>query len=459
MNYKNNILAAIDIGTTKIVTILGYINENKKLDVIGMAKCPSKGIRRGVILNINEAVDAIKATVEEVQKQAGFQIKQAFVGIAGQHIKSIRNRGYVNRDSYDTEITKADTERLLADMYKIPIELGEEIIHVIPQNYIVDSETGVKNPIGMFGKRLEANFHIVIGEIASARNIERCVNRVGIKVKQLILEPLASSEAVLSEDEKEAGVALIDIGGGTTDIAVFHDDIIRHTAVIPFGGNVITKDIMEGCSILNKYAEQLKIQFGSALGDLAQDDKVVTVPGINGREPKEISFKSLAYIIQSRMEEIIDAALFEIENSGCMEKLSAGIVITGGGSLLRNLPQLVKFRSGMDVRIGYPNERLGEDNTNEINHPMYSTSVGLLLKGHNLLHQSIPITKSRHEEELNDFVTNQTNSQQAGMHKNEWEYQSENNDKENDSKKGVGSFIKNFKDSISGFFDVRDTEM
>jgi len=311
----------------------------------------------------------------------------------------------------------------------------------------------------MFGKRLEANFHIVIGEIASARNIERCVDRVGIKVKQLILEPLASSEAVLSEDEKEAGVALIDIGGGTTDIAVFHDDIIRHTAVIPFGGNVISKDIMEGCSILSKYAEQLKIQFGSALGDLAQDDKVVTVPGINGREPKEISFKSLAYIIQSRMEEIIDAALFEIENSGCMEKLSAGIVITGGGSLLRHLPQLVKFRSGMDVRIGYPNERLGEDNTNEINHPMYSTSVGLLLKGHNLLHQSIPIAKSRHEEEMHDFVSNQSDTPQAGKHKNDWEYQPDNTDKENDPKKGVSSLIQNIKDSISGFFDVRDTEM
>jgi cell division protein FtsA len=259
--------------------------------------------------------------------------------------------------------------------------LGEEIIHVLPQNYIVDSETGVKNPVGMSGRRLEANFHIVIGQIASAKNIEKCINRVGLKVNQLILEPLASSSAVLTDDEKEAGVALVDIGGGTTDVAVFYDDSIRHTAVIPFGGNVVTKDIKEGCKILHRQAEALKTQFGSALGDLAPDDKVVTIPGINGREPKEISFKNLAYIIQMRMEEIIDAVMFEIENSGCMDKLSAGVVLTGGGALLKHLSQLVRFHTGMDVRIGYPIEYLACDPAAEINKPQYATSVGLLLRG------------------------------------------------------------------------------
>jgi cell division protein FtsA len=222
----------------------------------------------------------------------------------------------------------------------------------------------------------------VIGQIASAKNISKCIHRVGLNVEELILEPLASSEAVLTEDEKEAGVALVDIGGGTTDIAVFYDDTIRHTAVIPFGGNVVTKDIKEGCSILNRQAESLKIGFGSALGDLAQEDKIVTIPGISGRDPKEISFKSLAYIIQSRMEEIIDAAMFEIENSGVLDKLSAGIVFTGGGALLRHLPQLVKFRTGLDVRIGYPIEQLATESIEEVNQPMYSTSVGLLLKGY-----------------------------------------------------------------------------
>jgi len=457
MKYRNNILAAIDIGTTKIVTIIGYINENGRLDVIGMAKSPSKGVRRGLVLNIDEAVGAIRTTVDEVQKQVGFQIKQAFVGIAGQHIKSIRNRGYINRDSYDTEITLADTERLLADMYKIPIELGEEIIHVLPQNYIVDSETGVKNPVGMFGKRLEANFHIVIGDIASARNIERCVDRVGIKVRQMILEPLASSAAVLSDEEKEAGVALIDIGGGTTDIAVFYDEIIRHTAVIPFGGNVITKDIMEGCAILSKYAEQLKVQFGSALGDLAQDDKVVTVPGINGREPKEISFKSLAYIIQSRMEEIIDSALFELENSGCMDKLSAGIVLTGGGSLMRNLPQLVKFRSGMDVRIGYPNEKLGNDSTGEVNDPMYSTSVGLLLNGYDILTHSMSGEKSRQHEEVTEFVSDGEDNRKRKESKNE-KAERPDGDEETESPKKTGK-MRNIINGFIGFFDDNSTPM
>jgi cell division protein FtsA len=455
MKYRNNILAAIDIGTTKIVTIIGYLNENERLDVLGLAKSPSKGVRRGLVLNIDEAVSAIRSTVDEVQKQVGFQIKQTFVGIAGQHIKSIRNRGYINRDSYDTEITLADTERLLADMYKIPIELGEEIIHVLPQNYIVDSETGVKNPVGMFGKRLEANFHIVIGDIASARNIERCVNRVGIKVRQMILEPLASSAAVLSDEEKEAGVALIDIGGGTTDIAVFHDETIRHTAVIPFGGNVITKDIMEGCAILSKYAEQLKVQFGSALGDLAPDDKVVTVPGINGREPKEISFKSLAYIIQSRMEEIIDSALFELENSGCMDKLSAGIVLTGGGSLMRNLPQLVKFRSGMDVRIGYPNERLGNDSTGEVNDPMYSTSVGLLLKGYDILTHPVSGSRDRQEEEIPEFVSDGERERKGKESRSDKDEQSDKEKSTENPKKTMRNIINGF----MGFFDDNSTPM
>ena len=456
MKYPNNILAAIDIGTTKIVTIMGYINENGRLDIIGMAKSPSKGVRRGSVLNIDEAVGAIRSTVDEVQKQVGLQIKQAFVGIAGHHIKSIRNRGSIYRDSFDTEITKADTDRLLADMYKIPIEPGEEIIHVLPQNYIVDSETGVKNPVGMFGKRLEANFHIVIGEIASARNIVRCVDRVGIRVKQMILEPLASSAAVLSDEEKEAGVALIDIGGGTTDLAVFHDEIIRHTAVIPFGGNVITKDIMEGCSILSKYAEQLKIQFGSALGDMAQEDKVVTVPGINGRDPKEISFKSLAYIIQSRMEEIIDAALFELENSGCRDKLSAGIVLTGGGSLLQNLQQLVNYRSALDVRVGYPNERLGNDSSNEVNHPMYSTSVGLLLNGHDSMMRSMPSGNNKSGEEQHGFVSSNNS---ARMNTDEGKVVPDNtNDSPDGTNRWGSGLFENVRVALGKFFDVNDTE-
>jgi cell division protein FtsA len=381
MNKKEQYVAAIDIGTTKIVAIVGKKNENGKIEILGLSKALSKGVKRGVVLNIEETVNAIQTTVEDVQKRSGILFSEVFVGIAGQHIKSMKNRGYIMREAYDDEIKKEEVFKLIEDMHKIHIDIGEEIIHVIPQNFIVDNETGVKSPIGMCGRRLEANFHIVIGQVAAAKNIEKCIRKANLTVKDMILEPLASSDAVLTDDEKEAGVVLVDIGGGTTDVAVYYDNIIRHTAVIPFGGNVVTKDIKEGCAILQRHAEQLKIQYGSALGDIAPEDKVVSIPGISGREPKEISFKSLAYIIQSRMEEIIDAVNFEIQNSGYADKLAAGVVITGGGAMLKHLPQLMKFKTAMDVRIGLPNEHLAGSAKNEINQPMYATSVGLIMRG------------------------------------------------------------------------------
>ena len=412
-------------------------------------------MKRGVVLNIEETVQAIQTTSSEAMKQSDIKFKEVFVGIAGQHIKSVRNRGYINRDSYEDEITREDLQNLIDDMNKIPVDVGEEIIHVLPQNYIVDSETGVKNPVGMFGKRLEANFHIVIGQTSSARNIGKCINRVGLDVKQLVLEPLASSSAVLTDDEKEAGVALVDIGGGTTDVAVYYDDVIRHTAVIPFGGNVITRDIKEGCSILQRQAESLKIQFGSALGDLAQEDKVVTIPGISGRDPKEISFKSLAYIIQSRMEEIIDAVSYEIENSGYMEKLSAGIVLTGGGSMLKHLNQLVKFKTGMDVRIGFPSEHLAAETAEEINQPMYSTSIGLLLKGLEYYKEhgeEMPVgeKESEKEKEVENGVSSEVEHEAAY-----------NRDDEKPSRKGLkkGKIFENLKNTLHDIFDESDVKM
>jgi len=381
MAKQNEYVAAIDLGTTKIVTLIGKKNENGKLQILAHSKAPSTGVKRGIVLNIEETVASIQRTIEDVQLKSGIIFGDVFVGIAGQHIRSVRNRGYINLNADKDMIDLDDVQKLVDDMFKIPTEIGEEILHVLPQNFIVDNESAIKNPVGMSGKRLEANFHIVIGQTASAKNIEKCVNRVDLNVTDLILEPLASAEAVLTDDEKEAGVVLVDIGGGTTDVAVYFDGIVRHTAVIPFGGNVITYDIKEGCSILQRQAEQLKVQFGSALGDIAPEDKIVTIPGISGREPKEISFKSLAYIIQSRMEEIIDYVTFEVENSGYADKLSAGIVLTGGGSLLRHLSQLVKFKTGFDVRIGYPNEHLTADSTEEINTPTYSTGIGLIIKG------------------------------------------------------------------------------
>jgi cell division protein FtsA len=385
MNRKEQYVAAIDIGTTKIVAIVGTRNENGKIEILGLSKAPSKGVKRGVVLNIEDTVNAIQTTVDDVQKRSGILFSEVFVGIAGQHIKSLKTRGYIMRDDFEEEIKKEEVFKLIEDMYKIHVDIGEEIIHVIPQIFIVDNETGIKSPIGICGRRLEANFHIVIGQVAAAKNIEKCIRKADMSVKDMILEPLASADAVLTDDEKEAGVVLVDIGGGTTDLAVYYDNIIRHTAVIPFGGNVITKDIKEGCAILDRHAEQLKIQYGSALGDIAPDDKVVSIPGISGRNPKEISFKSLAYIIQSRMEEIIDIVNFEIQNSGYADKLAAGIVITGGGAMLKHLPQLMKFKTAMDVRIGQPNEHLTGTSRNEINQPMYATSVGLIMRGFDYL--------------------------------------------------------------------------
>ncbi len=443
MKKREQYVAAIDIGTTKIVSIVGRKNENEKIEILGLSKAPSNGVKRGVVLNIEETVGAIQKTVEDVQQRSGIAFTDVFVGIAGQHIKSMKSRGYINRAQYDDEITRDDVFNLTQDMHKIPIEIGEEIIHVIPQNFIVDSETGVKNPIGMCGRRLEANFHIVIGQVASAKNIEKCIRKSGLAVKDLILEPLASSDAVLTEDEKEAGVVLVDIGGGTTDVAIYYDNIIRHTAVIPFGGNVITKDIKEGCSILQRYAEQLKIQYGSALGDIAPEDKVVSVPGISGREPKEISFKSLAYIIQSRMEEILDAVNFEIQASGYSDKLSAGVVLTGGGAMLKHLPQLVKFKTAMDVRVGLPNEHLAGTAREEINQPMFATSVGLIMRGFDYL--------ETYNSSFNAGTSSKTVEQEA-----ETDQEGDDFDEVSGEPSLKLSWAEKFKKSLSRMFETED---
>ncbi len=379
MGKKEQIISAIDIGTTKIVAIIARKEDSGKYNVLGLGKSLSNGVKRGVVINIEDTVEAIETARQEAEQQAGFKMQNVFVGIAGQHIKSMknRNRKYIDGD----EITQEDVDYLREQMLRTPIDPGDEILHVIPQSYIVDQEADISRPVGISGRVLEGNFHLVIGQVASAKNITKCIERVGLSVNSLILEPLASSAAVLSSDEKEAGVALVDIGGGTTDIAVYNNNVVSHTAVIPYGGNVITNDIKEGCSILLRHAEALKIQFGSAMGDPAPADKMVTIPGISGRESKEISFKSLAYIIQARMEEIIDSIMFEIDNSGSREKISAGIVITGGGSLLKGLPQLIGFRTGLDVRIGYPSEFLVPDVSKKINQPMFATSIGLVIEG------------------------------------------------------------------------------
>ena len=381
METKHQYVAAIDVGTTKIVTLLGKLYENRKLEIVGFSRLDSKGIRRGEVLNPVDASDVIRASVMDLQKRTGIIFSEVFVGIAGQHIRLLKSRNYINRPCYDQSINSKDIEKLKNDAYNIAIDEGMKIIHILLRNYIVDNETDITKPIGMFGKRLEANFNIVIGNSDSFMRIESCVQQAGLIVKDIILEPLASSDAVLYDEEREAGVALVDIGGGTTDIAVFHDKVLHHSAVIPFGGFSITKDLKNELGLNEQTAEDVKIQFGAALSEAADDNKVIVIPSkIPGRDPKEISLRNLAGIIQARMEEIIDVIMFEIENSGCADKLGCGIVITGGGAMLRHLKELFRFRTGRDVRIGYPGEHLVGEVEN-INEPCYATGVGLLMKG------------------------------------------------------------------------------
>jgi len=378
---ESQIIVGLDIGTTKIACIVGRKNEYGKVEVLGYGKTESIGVKRGVVANIEDTVNSIKRAVEQAAQKSNVDINVVHVGIAGQHIKSYQHRGNIIRKDPDKEITASEIDQFTRNMYGLSMAPGEEIIDVIPQEYIIDGETGIRQPVGMLGHTLEANFHIIIGQTAAAKNILKCIKKADLDMVGLILEPIASAEAVLSDEEKEAGVALVDIGGGTTDIAIFQDHIIRHTAVIPFGGDVVTEDVKEGCSIIKKHAEELKVKFGSSLASQNRDDEVVAIPGLRGRPPKEITLKNLASIIQARMEEIIEQVYFEIKNSGFEKKLIGGIVLTGGGSELKHIDQLTEFMIGKDTRIGYPNEHLANDVPDEMASPMFATGVGLVIEG------------------------------------------------------------------------------
>jgi len=398
------IVVGLDIGTTKIACLVGRKTDHGKIEILGIGKAPSLGVSRGVVSNIEKTVQSIRAAVEEAEAKSGIEIKVVNVGIAGQHIKSLQHRGMITRDSIEEEISQKDVDELIDDMYKLVMMPGEEIIHVLPQEYIVDRQPGIKDPIGMSGVQLEANFHIITGQMAAARNIFKCVHKAGLEVSELILEHLASSSAVISSEEKEAGVALVDIGGGTTDIAIFHDGIIRHTSVIPFGGNVITEDIKEGCTIMQRQAELLKTKFGSAVTQTSQENEVVCIPGLRGRDPKEISVTNLANIINARMSEILEHIYFEIKNSGYEKKLIGGIVVTGGGSQLKHMNQLIEFTTGMDSRVGYPNEHLSSNTNINVTSPLFATGVGLVAKGF----EQFELLKSRNEK-INTRMHSQKN--------------------------------------------------
>ncbi|NRT11551.1 cell division protein FtsA [Flavobacterium sp. 14A] len=379
---KENIAVGLDIGTTKIVAMIGKKNEYGKLEILGVGKSKSLGVARGVVNNITQTIQSIQQAIHEAENNSGYKIKDVVVGIAGQHIRSIQHTDYISRNNPEEVIGGADIQLLIDQVNKLAMLPGEEIIHVLPQEFKIDGQSEIKEPIGMYGGRLESSFHVVVGQASSIRNVGRCIQSSGIELSGLTLEPLASSDAVLSQEEKEAGVALIDIGGGTTDLAIFKDGIIRHTAVIPFGGNVISDDIKEGCSIIEKQAELLKVKFGSAWPGENKDNEIVSIPGLRGREPKEISLKNLSKIIHARVVEIVEQVFTEIKAYGHEDprkKLIAGIVLTGGGAQLKHIKQLVEYITGMDTRIGYPNEHLAGDSDEEFSSPLYATAVGLVM--------------------------------------------------------------------------------
>lgn len=382
-NYRpSDFTVALDIGTTKVCAIAGRKNEYGKLEILGMGKVSSEGVLRGVVSNIEKTVNAIAQATESVRKGlGGGSFESVHVGIAGQHIKSLQHRGLLVRHNDHLEINQDDIDKLISDMFKLVLPPGDKILHVIPQEYTVDNEQGIIDPIGMSGVRLEANFHIITGQITASNNIFRCVERTGLKVANMTLEPIASALAVLSEEEKEAGVALVDIGGGTTDITIFQDGIIRHTAVLPFGGNAITRDVKDGCNVMMHQAEKLKVKFGSALAVEVFDNRIISIPGVRGRDHKEISEKNLARIIQARAEEILDYVVWEIRRSGYDRKLIAGIVLTGGGALLRHIEKLTEYHTGLNTRLGLPIEQLAHGYSENISSPVYATAIGLLLKG------------------------------------------------------------------------------
>lgn len=382
MNELNQeIVVALDIGTTKVCVLAGYLNEYDQVEVVGIGKVESTGVSRGVVTNIEKTINAISEAVRQAETHKRLKISKVYVGIAGQHIKGIQHRGMIMREDISSEIDHKDIKKLISDTHRLMLPAGDKILHVIPQEFTVDGEQGIVDPIGMSGSKLEANLHVITGQISASNNILRCVERAGLKALDMTLEPIASAEAVLTAEEKEAGVVLVDIGGGTTDVAIFYNGIIRHTAVISFGGNAITGDIKEGCSLMTLQAENLKIHYGSAMASALKQERILVVEGLRGRDHKEISESNLARIIQARMEEILDFVIWEIRRCGYERKLHGGIVLTGGGALLRDIQQLCEFHTGMHTRIGTPIEHLAQGYSSDIDSPIYATGIGLLIKG------------------------------------------------------------------------------
>lgn len=413
---ENAIIVGLDIGTTKIAAIAGRRNEFGKLEILGFGRANSNGVQHGMVLNIDQTIHAITKALENCySSNPNLDIKEVYVGIAGHHIKSLQTRGDIVRSNTDDEIRQAEVDQLIADQQKTYIPAGDEIIEIIPQEFTVDNIQNVPNPIGYSGVKVGANFHIITGDRSAIRNINRSVSRSGLKVKDLVLQPLASAAAVMGEQDLEAGVAILDIGGGTTDLAVFYEGILKQTAVIPFGGENITNDIKTGLGVLKAQAEGMKVQFGSALADSAKSNAYITIPGLRGMPAKEISVKNLSNIIQCRMEEILDFVSFHLKQIGMDGRmLNGGIVLTGGGSQLKHLIQLTEYKTGLNARIGYPTEHLAAGHIEELSKPMYSTCIGLILKGLNVYENSMNGMKTTQPEMVESETAEVVESPESG---------------------------------------------
>jgi cell division protein FtsA len=374
------IIVGLDIGTTKICAVVAGTDEHGRVNILGIGRAPSDGITRGVVTHIDRTTAAISAAIQEAQATSGIAISSVIVGIAGDHIQSFQSRGVISISGAEHEVTQADIDRLMEDCKRVALPSDRKIIHVIPQEFIIDGQDGVYDPLGMSGVRMEANVHIITGLVSAAQNIYRCVQKAGLEVLDMVLEPLASSYAVLDDEEKEVGIALIDVGGGTTDLAVFEERTIRHTAVIGIAGRKVTDDIRKGLGILNDQAERLKREHGCAYAPAVTNNDPIVLPGVGGRAPIEIDKRLLTQIIQPRMEEIFEIVALEIKRSGYSKHLSGGAVLTGGGALIRGTGELARDVLGMPVKIGIPSGFSG-GLVREIENPAYSTAVGLVYYG------------------------------------------------------------------------------
>ncbi|MBU6324146.1 MAG: cell division protein FtsA [Bacteroidetes bacterium] len=379
----DKIIVGLDIGTTKVCAIVGKMNENGKINVMGIGKSPSMGgVSRGMVSNIGKTVEAIKAAVAIASKQSNIDIARVYVGIAGHHIHSKQYPRVRTRTNHQEEITREELREMEKEMHSLYLGNDLEIIHILPQEYKVDGEPDIIDPVGMTGLKLEGSFHVITGQTTAAKNITQAVEKAGLEVDGLFVEPVASARAVLSQEEMEGGVALVDIGGGTSDIAIFHNGIIRHTAVIPYGGDIITNDIREAFQLGKEQAEALKVKCGSAIPEESRRNQIQSIQDYPGRKAKEISLYNLSLVINARACEIINLIYDQIRMSGYANKLAAGIVLTGGGANLQYLNVLMEGITGLDTQMGIPNQHLGMGMVDEVKSPMYATAVGLVLNGY-----------------------------------------------------------------------------